>query len=183
MNHYIDILIKPDVEMRENWLLNKVYSKLHKALFDLQSNWIGISFPEYKIKLGCIIRIHSTDKRLEELQQTNWLGGLKGYCVVSSVQAIPVNVVYRNISRIQSNMTEAKLRRLVKRGSISNDEMKKYKAKMFQKGLDNPYLELQSTSNGQLHRRYIHFGELLEQPVLGEFDSFGLSKAATVPWF
>ncbi|MBL1320922.1 MAG: type I-F CRISPR-associated endoribonuclease Cas6/Csy4 [Methylophaga sp.] len=32
-------------------------------------------------------------------------------------------------------------------------------------------------------RRYIHFGEFLEQPVLGEFDSFGLSKTATVPWF
>jgi len=43
MNNYIDILIKPDDEMRENVLLNKVYSKLHKALFTLKSTEIGIS--------------------------------------------------------------------------------------------------------------------------------------------
>lgn len=54
---------------------------------------------------------------------------------------------------------------------------------MFSQGLDAPYLELQSASNGHRHRRYIEFGELLDAPVRGEFDSFGLSKTATVPWF
>ena len=51
-------------------------------------------------------------------------------------------------------MTEAKLRRLIKRGSISQDKIKSYKAKMFQQGLDNPYLELESTSTGHKHRHY-----------------------------
>jgi CRISPR-associated endonuclease Csy4 len=54
---------------------------------------------------------------------------------------------------------------------------------MFQKGLDNPYLELESGSNGHLHRRYIVFGELMDKPMSGEFDQFGLSKTATIPWF
>jgi len=54
---------------------------------------------------------------------------------------------------------------------------------MFTQGLDNPYLELESGSNGHKHRRYIQFGELLDAPVKGEFDQFGLSKVATVPWF
>lgn len=183
MNHYIDIVIKPDAEMRENLLLNKVYSKLHKALFDLKSNDIGVSFPEYKLKLGCIIRIHSTDEQLEALQQGNWLDGLKGYCDISSIQNIPKQAMCRTVSRIQSTMSPAKLKRLIKRGSIQESKAKQYKAKMFQKGLDNPYLELKSASNGHMHRRYIQFGELLDIPVSGEFDHFGLSKIATVPWF
>ena len=54
---------------------------------------------------------------------------------------------------------------------------------MFTKGLDNPYLELVSTSNEHTHRRYIQFSGLLTEPVDGEFDQFGLSKTATVPWF
>jgi len=41
---------------------------------------------------------------------------------------------------------------------------------MFSRGLDNPYVELVSGSNGQRHRRYIEFGELLDNPVAGEFD-------------
>jgi len=52
-----------------------------------------------------------------------------------------------------------------------------------QNGIDNPYLELESASNDNKHRRYISFGELSDTPISGEFDTFGLSKTATVPWF
>ena len=127
MDFYIDIQVKPDAEMRENVLLNKVYSKLHKALFSLKSTEIGVSFPKYKVLLGNVIRLHGTEPRLSELQNTDWLDGLSGYCQVTPIQAVPDNVAYRNISRIQSNMTEAKLRRLISRGSISTEEIKKYK--------------------------------------------------------
>ena len=183
MNFYLEIKIRPDDEMRENVLLNKTYSKLHKALFTLKSTEIGVSFPQYKVMLGNVIRLHGTEEKLTELQSTDWLGGLKGYCAVSSIQAIPADISYRTISRKQANMTEAKLRRLIKRGSISPEETKQYKAKMFQQGLEKPYLELESSSNGHRHRRYIQFGELNEQATKGEFDQFGLSKNATIPWF
>jgi len=183
MNYYIDILIKPDAEMRENLLLNKVYSKLHKALVDLKSSDIGISFPQYEIILGKVLRLHGSEIKLSELQYTDWLGGLKGYCNVSGIELVPSEAHYRTVFRKQSNMTEAKLRRLIKRGSISKGELKAYKAKMFTKGLDNPYLELESSSNGHKHRRYLQFGELIGEPVEGLFDQFGLSKIATIPWF
>lgn len=183
MQHYIDVRIKPDAELRENVLLNKVYTKLHKELCDLQSTDIGVSFPEYKLKLGCVIRVHAAEKRLEALQRGGWLGGLIGYCAISQAQSIPSQVQYRTVSRIQSTMSPAKLKRLISRGSIQQSEIKQYKAKMFQKGLDNPYLELESGSNGHLHRRYIVFGELMDKPMPGEFDQFGLSKTATIPWF
>ncbi|GAW94647.1 MULTISPECIES: type I-F CRISPR-associated endoribonuclease Cas6/Csy4 [Colwellia] len=183
MNHYIDIRLKPDAEMRENVLMNTVYSKLHKALVILQSTSIGISFPKYKVLFGNVLRIHGEQSYLNDLQGVDWLGGIKGYCKLSDVLSIPEMVQYRTISRKQANMTEAKLRRLITRKSITKDEVKLYKAKMFSQGLDNAYLELVSSSTGEKHRRYIQFGELKDTPVAGDFDSFGLSKQATVPWF
>jgi len=183
MDYYIDVQLKPDAEMRENVLLNKVYTKFHKALYTLKSTDIGVSFPKYRIKLGDVVRIHSGHDKLMALQELNWLGGLSGYCVVSDIKPVPEQVKFRTVSRKQSNMTESKSRRLIKRGTLLQEEVKGYKAKMFAQGLDNPYLELESGSNGHKHRRYIQFGELLDTPVSGEFDQFGLSKQATVPWF
>ena len=183
MDYYIDIHIKPDVEMRENVLLNKVYAKFHKTLFLLKSTDIGVSFPKYHVKLGDVLRIHGAEAKLIKLQNTNWLGGLAGYCDITQIQVKPGNVKYRTVSRKQANMTQAKLKRLIKRDSISPENIKQYKAKMFQRGLDNPYLELQSSSNENIHRRYIAFGELVDQAIPGQFDLFGLSKNATIPWF
>lgn len=183
MNSYINIQIKPDAEMRENLLINKIYTKLHKALSTLKSTDIGVSFPNYKVKLGDVIRLHGEEGSLSKLQATNWLGGLSGYCDVSELQTIPDKVKYRRVSRKQANMTTSKLRRLIKRGSINAEEANQYKAKMFSQGLDNPYLELESSSNGNKHRRYIQFSELYDSSIQGVFDQFGLSKTATVPWF
>lgn len=183
MDSYLEIKIVPDAEVPIYFIRNKVFTKLHKTLFSLKASNIGVSFPKYKVKLGDVIRLHGSQARLTELQNTSWLGGLIGYCDVSEIQPIPSNVKHRTISRIQSNMTEAKLRRLIKRGSINTGNAKKYRAKMFTQGLDNPYLELESSSNGNKHRRYLQFSELLDEAVTGKFDQFGLSKVATVPWF
>jgi CRISPR-associated endonuclease Csy4 len=183
MDHYIEIQLNPDAEMRENVLLNLVYTKLNKALFDLQSVSIGVSFPDYQLMLGTRIRLHGLSDDLEKLQSSNWIGGLSGYCTMTLITKVPVGVSHRNISRKQSTMTQAKLNRLIKRGTITTDKLSEYKARMFAKGLDNPYLELVSGSNGHKHRRYIQFGELIAMPISGTFDQFGLSKHATVPWF
>jgi CRISPR-associated endonuclease Csy4 len=183
MDHFINITIKPDAEMRANLLLNKVYTKFHKRLNDLEATDIGVSFPEYKVVLGKVIRIHATENRLQAFQSIDWLGGLSGYCSVSKIEKTPSTVTYRTVSRIQSNMSPAKLRRLMNRGTIDKDDEKKYRTKMFAQGIDNPYLELESSSNGQKHRRYIEFGKNQSTPVSGLFDDFGLSKQGTVPWF
>ena len=183
MKYYFDIQIKPDAEMRLNTILNTIYTKLHKALCDLQSTNIGVSFPKYEITLGNVLRIHGDESILNDLQGLNWIGAMSGYCKVGNIQSIPANAKFRTVSRKQTTMSQSKLNRLIKRGSIPEEEIKQYKAKMFSKGLDIPYVELMSTSNGHKHRRYIEFGELVDNPVPGEFDQFGLSKTATVPWF
>ncbi|MCC5791697.1 MAG: type I-F CRISPR-associated endoribonuclease Cas6/Csy4 [Legionellaceae bacterium] len=183
MDHYLDIHILPAPELPIPVLMNAVYSKYHKALCDLHSTSIGVSFPKYNITLGNVLRIHGNKKMLQELHELNWIDGMSGYCAVSSVISVPVNTKFRTVSRIQSTMSQSKLRRLIKRGSMTEAEINQYKAKMFSKGLHDPYVELVSGSNGQKHRRYIEFGDLLDQPVSGEFDQFGLSRVATVPWF
>jgi len=183
MNSYIDIEIKPDAEMRLNVLLNGIYAKLHKALHDLTSTNIGVSFPKYNNTLGNILRIHGEDTALHNLCRVNWIGNMSGYCKISEIKPVPIDSKFRTISRKQTTMSQSKLNRLLKRGSISEDEIKQYKAKMFAKGLDNPYVELESVSNGHKYRRYIEFGKLLDNPIAGEFDQFGLSKTATVPIF
>ncbi len=183
MNSYLDINLQPDTEMPWNWLMNTVYTKLHKTLFDLKSNSIAVSFPDYKLTLGTVLRLHGNEDDLRVLQQHNWLGGMSGYCRAGEIAPVPESVAYRNIRRMQSKMTQAKLNRLIKRGSITEAETKHYRAMMFTKSLDNPYVELTSASNGHKYRRYIELGPLLDKPIAGEFDQFGLSKTATVPWF
>lgn len=183
MDCYLDIKIVPDDEVPVYFIRNKVYTKLHKALHTLKANDIGVSFPKYRVKLGDVIRIHAAQERLSSLQTLNWLGGLSGYCQVSDMKPIPQQVKFRIVSRVQSNMTEAKLRRLMQRKTIPQEQLKQYKAKMFSQGLANPYLEIESSSNGHKYRRFIQFGSFVDQKIEGEFDVFGLSKQATIPWF
>ncbi len=108
---------------------------------------------------------------------------MNSYCNISEVSPAPSVSQFLTVSRVQTTMSQSKLKRLLKRGSITADEVKNYKAKMFRNGPDNLYIELVSGSNGYRHRRYLSFGDLQNKPVFGDFDQFGLSKTATVPWF
>jgi CRISPR-associated endonuclease Csy4 len=183
MDSYIDIRLIPDAELPINRLLSALYTKLHKALCDLKSESIGVSFPAYNVMLGNVLRLHSTEADLDKLEAFDWLCGLRGYCEISTIKLVPAEVKFRVVSRKQTTMSKSKLKRLLKRGSITEEETKGYKAKLFIKGIDNPSVELVSGSNGQIHRRYIGFSPLLDKPISGNFDQFGLSKTATVPWF
>lgn len=193
MTYYQDIELYPDNEIDIAFLRNKVYTKLHKAIFDLSATDIGISFPQSDKKLGCIIRIHSAQGRLNKLQNLNWLGGLSGYCKVGDILPVPDKVDgYLTVSRIRQNMSISKMQKRITHqkatGCLKTDDdikayEKQYKAKMFKTGLDNPYLELQSTSTGNKYRIYIAFGAIQKQPASGEFNKFGLSPTATVPIF
>ena len=183
MNHYIDITIKPDSEMRISFLLNKVFTNLHRLLSRINSTQIGLSFPKYTVTLGDVIRIHGTKESLNEIQGRDWIGGLLQYCHITNVLTVPTSARYRTVSRKQANMSHAKLNRLLARGTIAPDQAQAYKAKMFQNGLSNPFLELESASNGHRHRRYLSFGDITDHPTLGTFDQFGLSKHGSIPWF
>lgn len=183
MNYYIDIMLQPDQELPESTLMNMVYSKLHKALVTITSDFIGVSFPGARLKPGRHLRLHGTKEHLEQLIALSWLGGLSGYCKIESIKEVPAHAQHRTFSRKQATMSNAKLRRLQKRVTLSDEDIKNYRAKMFSQGIDLPYFDLVSQSSGQLYRRFIELGPIQTQPTTGRFDSFGLSRDATVPWF
>ncbi|WP_319561093.1 type I-F CRISPR-associated endoribonuclease Cas6/Csy4 [Marispirochaeta sp.] len=183
MDYYIEITLLPDPEFPVTLLMNSLYSKLHKALYDLNSTSIGISFPNYNRTLGNVLRLHGTMHDLENLITRKWIGAMTGYCKISEVNSIPEKVQYRSIYRKQATMSHAKVRRLIKRGSISEKDIGNYTKKMSNRTLNHPYIELVSASNGNKHRRYIEFGPFTDKPISGSFDMFGLSKKATIPWF
>lgn len=183
MDSYIDIELKPDAEMRESELSSKVFTKFHKAIASLNTNRIGISFPRIKLNLGRLFRIHGEVSLLNDLQRVEWLGALSGYCQIGEVSAVPEEVKYRIVSVKRSNLSKSKLKRLIARGSIDKDGEKRYKVKMLSQGFDNPYLDLFSSSTGQVHRKFFELSDIQENPVIGFFDAYGLSKTATIPWF
>ncbi len=188
MDYYIDIELFPKKELRENILLNQLYTEFHNRLYDLKSISIGVSFPKYRLKLGDVFRIHGDEESLEKLQSKVWILKYEKNYHISKIMPIPNKVKYRTISRVRQSMSESKLRRLIKRseegkGNFNIEDVKKYKIKMFQGGLENPFVELISGSNQKRHRRFFTFGELLDIELKGDFDTFGLSKTATIPWF
>ena len=183
MDYYVDITILPDPEFRATVLLNALYTKLHKALCDIQSTNIGVSFPKHEVTLGNILRVHASEKDLKNLQELNWIAGMSGYCKESLITLVPEGAKFRIVSRKQAKTSQAKLRRLIKRGSMLENEAREYKEKMLSHELDSPYVELMSGSSRQKYRRYINHGELFDLPTPGYFDQFGLSKSATIPWF
>lgn len=183
MDYYIELRLKPDAEMREAELSSKVFTKFHKALVELKTNQIGISFPQVNLKLGKIFRIHGEASLLNDLQGLDWLGPLSGYCQLSNILLVPENTEYRIISEKRSNLSKAKLRRLIARGNIDKEGEKLYKVKMLSQGFDNPYLDLFSSSTEQVHRKFFEFSDVKAEPIDGTFDSYGLSKVATIPWF
>ena len=191
MDNYIDIKLLPDPEFKTTTLMNALYAKVHKVLHDLESSTIGVSFPESKHVLGDVLRLHGGIDALSEFATSGWLGGLSGYCLIGNVAPAPEEAKHRTVSRWQSSKSESGLRRAIKRAEkrgkpMSDDDISKYRQMIvteMQTEDSLPYLYLQSGSNGHKHRRYIQFGELRDSPVAGSFDTFGLSKTATVPWF
>ena len=182
MNHYINIHIKHTRNSKLPVSLSKVYSKVHERLADLKSTTLGISFPRYSVTLGDTIRLHGGEEELRRFKEASPLLD-EELCRISDIKNIPAKCQYRRVSRKQSNMSKAKLRRLQKRGTIGEDKLKAYKIKMLQQGLDDPYVDLISKTNKQRYRRYFKFGPLTDTATEGKFDTFGLSKKASVPWF
>ena len=46
-----------------------------------------------------------------------------------------------------------------------------------------PFVQLRSTSTSQTFRLFIEHGPGQSNPIAGDFNAYGLSQVATVPWF
>lgn len=181
MNHYIDIKVLPDPEFNTPTLMNAVYSKLHRTLAVLEGNSIGISFPDLRKTPGPLLRIHSEQATLNNLMAHNWLRGLGDYTEVTSVKPVPPDVSYISVKRIQSKQTAARIRRAVKRNSLEIGAAESMLEN--REPLTQPFLRLQSQSTKQHFPLFIEQSSPQDVPIVGEFNTYGLSQGATVPWF
>lgn len=184
MKFYLDININSDLDVHQNKAMSLVFQYVHQSIVSLGIGKIAVSFPKVAATtLGNLIRLHGCENDLNIFLDTKFLMNIKNYGFISPVTEIPKKVDFKKISRIRSNMSQSKLRRLIKRGSISQNEISIYMDKMLKNSLINPYLDLYSESTKRIFRMFFQFSNVLTEAQLGEFDSYGLSDDATVPWF
>ncbi len=187
MDYYLDFTIRKNPEITDSQVLNISFSKLHQALVRLQSNQIGISFPEAGKNdktLGTRLRIHGLASGLDELMKLNWFFSLNDYIDISGINKIPAKTQHRFIQRIQSKSSAERLRRrLMKRHYIDENTALERIPDQVSKTLQLPFLQIMSGSTGQQFKLFLSHGPLLDEEVLGLFNSYGLSKGGTVPWF
>lgn len=185
MNYYFDVEIKQDSALGTAKSMAAAYSLLHIILVNNNEKEVGVSFPCKTKTLGNILRIHGGYESLSSIATDIGWSDLTNYCLMHEIKLVPEKIDgYVVVSRVQCNMNNAKLRRLIKRkqGSFSESDIIDYRIKMHAMALSNQYIDMPSLSTKRDYRRFFKFIETLE-PKVGFFDSFGLSKYTTVPIF
>jgi CRISPR-associated endonuclease Csy4 len=186
MDHYLDIRILPTPEIAEPHVLNVLAGKLHLALAELQSDDIGVSFPHFQLdppRLGNLMRLHGSRTRLEKLMLRPWTAGVAHYVYIGAVTPVPTTKSHCTVRRIQVRSSAERIRRRqMKRHGWNVEEARARIPDTIERRLNLPFLSLRSSSTGQPFRIFIDQRQS-ESPVPGRFNTYGLSQAATVPWF
>ena len=186
MNHYLDIHVRPDPEFKETTLLGALVSKLHRRLVALSADDIGISLPDHEghPPLGSRLRIHGQPDRLEALMAEDWLGGIRGHLDIKEVRAVPGDVRHRIVRRRQYKTSVERLRRRrMRRHDETYEQAYQHIPDSVERRVDTPFLCVQSSSSGRRFCLFIEHGPLQDQPQIGCFNAYGLSKEATIPWW
>ncbi|MEO0442773.1 MAG: type I-F CRISPR-associated endoribonuclease Cas6/Csy4 [Pseudomonadota bacterium] len=183
MDYFIDITVLPDPEFKATVLINALYAKCHRALGQLGKGDVGVSFPEHHENLGKVLRLHSTQNRLEQLMHKNWIKGLNDYTTTTAISPVPTIIHYRTVSRVQTKSAHSKRKRPVSKGWLSEAQANAKFPDSDKHKLTLPYAQLTSLSNQSIYRVYIKHGELQQHATKGLFNSYGLSQQATIPWF
>lgn len=185
--HYVDIRLLPDPEFSQTHLMSALYAKLHRVLVQLGSTDIGVSFPGYSLNpktLGVVMRLHGDESSLKTLQAQDWLRGMRDHMEHSTVLLVPQQAKYRNIWRRQFKTSADRLRRrrMQRKGETFEQTVRAIPESM-EKQPDLPFIQVRSSSTGQSFPMFLLLGDLQEQAQSGAFNTYGLSPAATIPWF
>jgi CRISPR-associated endonuclease Csy4 len=189
MDHYLEIRLLPDPEFVPTILMNALFAKLHRALVDLGSTRIGISFPgltkDQKCRgVGECLRIHGALDDLHGLMGMPWLTGMRDHTLVHGPEPIPDQVEQCRVRRVQAKSSPVRLRRrLMRRKGLSEEDARRTLPDERAKRLELPYIAIASRSTGQAFRLFIDQQPSATQRMEGDFNHYGLSGTATVPWF
>lgn len=168
-------------------LMGALYSKLHRALVSLETDRIGVSFPEYSLKpkgLGGILRIHGSDEHLKPLQSLEWLRGMRDHIEITTAIPVPAEAQHCCVKRCQykTNADRLRRRRMKRKGETYQQAFEAIPDSVEQRP-DLPFAVLRSQSTGQSFHLFVEQGKPQSEPVSGRFNSYGLSLGATVPIF
>ncbi len=195
LTHHVDFLMLPDPEFEQTSLMNALFAKLHRALFDREQQQgacdLGVSFPRHEQaqkKLGPVLRLHGTEAALTAFISTPWLEGMRDHLRLPlTVQSVPANCkAHAVVRRVQANSNPERLRRrLLKRNPEMNTESARRQIPdSAAEHLRLPFLQIRSRSTGQAYRLFVQHTPVTGPAVLGHFTSYGLSQAgSSVPWF
>ena len=189
MNYYVEIHVAPDPEFPPAFLLNALFSKLHRALAAGQHQDIGVSFPAFKEgrrtqTLGNILRLHGARAALDTLMDSGWLRSMRDHVTVLPCQPIPSATRHRVVKRQQFKTSAERLRR--RRAARHGETMAQARQHIpdsIEREVTLPYLHISSLSTRQRFCLFVAHGPLLAEPISGTFNTYGLSCTATIPWF
>jgi len=187
MTHYTDIRILSLPEIAPEHILEKLYSKIHLALAELKRSDIGLSFPDVNEKrpsLGQRLRLHSSEQVLRCLLDKIGLAAMRDYLRPGEILPTPEQTAFRQVLRVQIQSSADRMRRrFAKRHNLSMDEAAARIPDSVAGKLKLPFIRMQSKSSGQTFNLFISHGTIRQTPIPGEFNAYGLSTEATIPWF
>lgn len=183
MDSYVDIKLLEDPDFTAPILMNVVFLKLHQALVRNGSSSIGVSFPNHARCLGDRLRLHGTEDTLANLMHQGWLNSMMDYTLIGLPSRVPSNSMFRCVRRIQAKSVHNKRKRSIAKGWLSEEEALRKIPDSHQKQLELPYLQIRSRSTQSTMRIYVEHCGLLDKPKAGTFNTYGLSREATIPWF
>lgn len=188
MDHYQDLLILPDPEFQTPMLLNALFAKLHRAFVEIKNTSIGVSFPNANTdqpSLGNVLRLHGDMDNLLKLQEVDWQSGMRDHMQIKAIVPIPERIRHCRVKRIQTKTNADRLRRRYcsRHPGVTMKDAEVFIPDSVEKRLGLPYLQLKSQSTKKSFRLFLDQDVEQTQAVSGQFNSYGLSRTATVPWF
>lgn len=185
--HYLDLKILPYPEIGGAELLGALYNRLHQSFIHLKINSIGVSFPQYStnpLAIGNVLRLHGTETTLAQFMKADWMRGMREHVHLTEINRAPEQAQHRTLMRKQfkTNVERLRRRRMRRKGETAEQAAASIPTSVERKP-DLPFLHLNSKSSGRSFLMHLALGPPQRQASLGTFNSYGLSRTVTVPWF
>lgn len=190
MKYYQEITLLPDEGVSVNFLMSKVFKKIHLAIVEGRkanpSAKYAVSFPRYTdICIGDKLRVFSNSQEsMEGLHLEDRLSKMSDYVHWTGVRAVPMKKIKGTVvfCRYRNNGNpEALARRYAKRHDCSYEEaLLRYKYDESSSRL--PYIIVESSSTGKKFSLFIKKKEVTNSEKCG-FDYYGLGDGEGVPDF
>lgn len=146
-----------------------------------------MGFPGYDSRrrtLGECLRLYGDEAALQPWAAGAWLGSLRDHVRSTAPLPVPAAAAHRTLRRIQVKSSPERLRRrLMKRHQFTEEQARQRIPDSMGRMTDLPYVQLASTSTAQQFKLFLALGPAQSQPQAGDFNTYGLSATATVPWF